>query len=387
MEFYGDCCKPYLTNVPIAWNALSGSICSGIRSIFGYQPTPRVASWQPLELAQDLLADWVISTFLDIAKGGPYAEDRVNIALNFDALFLPKEVVLPVFQAAKKAGVGYFMSHYVNTCILSPYFNPDSTLPVILDEWGLLDDSYLIIHATNLTERDAEILRRTKAPISSCPSSEYQLAQGEPICLEDKWGLQGQCSLGVDVHNVVSSYMPLEMRTALQFSRGKFNQPFIDAGKVPRKVQHTCEDVFNLGTVQGARALKMGDKIGSLAEGKIADICIFDANSPSMICGAQYDPVTAIVLHSSPADVEMVIVDGVIRKQGGKLLPVDLDEQIQKMTGLPNGQMGWEEVAEKLLKSSSRIREEIEKCGDLEEAKQGAMEKLGVDPANVVDTL
>lgn len=371
----------------IAWNAVSGTICSGIRSMFGYQPTPRVASWEPLELAQDFLADWVISTFVDMAKGGPYANDRVKISLNFDAFFLPKEVVLPLFDKAREAGVDYFMSHYVNTCVLSPYFNPDTTLPKILDDWGLLNDSYLIIHATNPTERDAEILRRTKAPISSCPSSEYQLAQSEPICFEDKWALQGQCSLGIDVHNVVSSYMPSEMRLALQYTRGKYNQPFIDAGKVPRKVNHTCEEVFNLGTIQGARAVKMGDKIGSLAEGKIADICIFDTKTPSMIVASQYDPVIAIVLNSSPADLEMVIVDGVIRKQDGRLLPVELDDQVQKMTGLPSRRMDWDEIAEKLLKSSDRIRKEIEKVGDLEEKKKGAMEKLGVNPANVVDTL
>lgn len=339
-----------------------------------------------MEAAPDLLADWVISTLVDIAKGGPYASNRVNISLCFDSLFLAKDIVLPIYDAAKKVGVDYFQSHHVNTRILAPYFSPDITVPALLDSWGLLNDSYLIIHATNPTEKDAEILRRTKAPISSCPSSEYQLAQSEPICFEDHFGLQSQCSIGIDVHNNNSSYIPTEMRLALQYSRGKYNQRFIVEGKVPRKVNHKCE-VFNMGTIQGARAVKMGDEIGSLAEGKLADICIFDANSPSMVCGAQYDPVVAIVLHSSPADLEMVIVGGVIRKQNGKLLPADLDQQVKKVAGVPGGQMEWSEVAANLLKSSEAISEKIKECGDLEEVKPRVMAILGVNPENVVDTI
>ena len=45
-----------------------------------------------------------------------------------------------------------------------------------------------------------------------------------------------------------------------------------------------------------------------------------------MVCGAVHDPVAAIVLHSSVRDVDTVIVDRVIRKETGRLNPVDIDK-------------------------------------------------------------
>ena len=52
-----------------------------------------------------------------------------------------------------------------------------------------------------------------------------------------------------------------------------------------------------------------------------------------MICAGLHNPVAAIILHSSPADIDTVIVDGVVRKQGGKLLDVKLDEDGNKVVG------------------------------------------------------
>jgi len=39
----------------------------------------------------------------------------------------------------------------------------------------------------------------------------------------------------------------------------------------------------------------MGSEIGSLAEGKLADLVAFDPGAPGMICGATHDPVAMIV--------------------------------------------------------------------------------------------
>src|SRR2546421_4798993 len=99
------------------------------------------------------------------------------------------------------------------------------------------------------------------------------------------------------------------MRLALQLARHSTNQPLLDAGKFPANLKATTEQVFNLGTIQGARAVHM-DRTGSLAEGKLADIVIFDASNPSMICAAEQDPVAAVVRHSNIRDIDTVIIDG-----------------------------------------------------------------------------
>ena len=64
-----------------------------------------------------------------------------------------------------------------------------------------------------------------------------------------------------------------------------------------------------MGTVQGVRAVRM-DQTGSLAEGKLANIEIFDASNPSMICAVEQDSVAAVVRQSSIRDLETMIIDG-----------------------------------------------------------------------------
>ena len=111
-----------------------------------------------------------------------------------------------------------------------------------------------------------------------------------------------------------------QMRLALQSARAVRNQKIIDRGKLPRTVKHTVEDVFNLGTILGAKAVGMENEIGSLAIGKLADIVIFDGASPATACVAEENPIAAIILHASIRDVDTVIVNGVIRKEKGQLI-------------------------------------------------------------------
>ncbi|KAJ8087288.1 hypothetical protein PM082_006118 [Marasmius tenuissimus] len=76
------------------------------------------------------------------------------------------------------------------------------------------------------------------------------------------------------------------------------------------------KQAFNLGTIKGARAIGMEENVGSVGAGKLADLVVFDADSPGMICAAQSDRIAA-VLFSTVADISTVIVDGVVRKMNG----------------------------------------------------------------------
>ena len=128
--------------------------------------------------------------------------------------------------------------------------------------------------------------------------------------------------------------------------------------------------------------MKMADRIGSIAEGKLADLVIFDASGPSMICAAQHDPVAAVILHSSPADVETVIVDGIVRKRGGKLQDVSLDETGKQVAG--KGSLAWKDVARNLLTTRERIQGEIETI-DMESAEKKVLEAFHYQESDFAD--
>jgi hypothetical protein len=129
----------------------------------------------------------------------------------------------------------------------------------------------------------------------------------------------------------------------------------------------------------------MESEIGSLAVEKRADIVAFDALSPAMVGAGQHDPMMAVVMHSSPADVEMVIVDGVVRRRGGKLADVVIDEAAREFVG-GKKTLGWVDIARDAVRSREEIQAEVEKI-DFVDGKERVLKALHVDQSKIVDAI
>src|SRR5262249_19408498 len=85
----------------------------------------------------------------------------------------------------------------------------------------------------------------------------------------------------------------------------------------------TTRDVLRYATINGAKALRLDKKTGSLTPGKEADIIILDATKLNV---APLNQVPgAVVSLTDRTNVETVIVAGKVRKWKGNLLDVDLD--------------------------------------------------------------
>lgn len=159
---------------------------------------------------------------------------------------------------------------------------------------------------------------------------------------------------------------------------------FLAQDKSPNSVHYTVEEAFNLATIRGARAAKMADRVGSIAEGKLADLVIFSGTSPGMVGAAQHDPVAAVILHSSPADVEYVVVDGVLRKRAGKLVNVDVDKKAQGFVGQPK--LAWDDVAKEVVSRREVLQKKIEKI-DMRAAAEAIKDMWHLDRSKLVDSI
>ena len=70
-------------------------------------------------------------------------------------------------------------------------------------------------------------------------------------------------------------------------------------------------------------AFLMDGKIGTLSPGKKADIVMLRADDMNM--APVYDPIYSIVEIAGAGNVDTVIIDGIVRKQDGKLtFPADV---------------------------------------------------------------
>lgn len=129
--------------------------------------------------------------------------------------------------------------------------------------------------------------------------------------------------------------------------------------------------------------MRMADKIGSIEEGKVADLVVLKARSPSMVCAAEHDPVAAIMLHSSPADVETVIIDGVIRKRDGELQKL-IPDGISNNDVTEKEEISWDDVAQHVLQARERIQAKIEAI-DFKIGEREVMDAFGISDTDLAD--
>ncbi|KAF2119313.1 hypothetical protein BDV96DRAFT_683937 [Lophiotrema nucula] len=368
---------------------IAGAASSGIRSVYCYTPVMRIKSWNPLTYHDNPLEDWVMETFSNLASEGPWADGRITLGFAFDLFFLGAEVVKGIFAVAKKGGIQTITIHSAHGPQLGGGWPGGITQ--LLKEWDLLDEHILFSHSNNIDRADADLIRQTNAHISSTPSTELQMAMGRPACFDASFldgksaGLQDHASLGIDCHSYISASIIGEARIGLQNARANFNEYYLQQGKTTAGLPDSLsvEAAFNLATVKGAEAARMEKDIGRIAEGFKADLAIFDALSPALVAAAQHDPIAAIILHSSPADIDTVIVDGKVRKQNGRLVDTAVEEQAQETVGKAN--LSWVDVAKELVGSRGRMQAEIDTI-DFEEATATLKKVFHVDESVFVAT-
>jgi 5-methylthioadenosine/S-adenosylhomocysteine deaminase len=86
-------------------------------------------------------------------------------------------------------------------------------------------------------------------------------------------------------------------------------------------VELTCDDMLEFATIEGARAVGMADRIGSLTPGKQADVILVRADSLGM--APLNNAAGALVYNAHPGLVDTVIVAGRPVKRAGVLLDHD----------------------------------------------------------------
>ena len=107
-----------------------------------------------------------------------------------------------------------------------------------------------------------------------------------------------------------------EMRTAALIAKGASGDACV----------FSATDVLRAATINGARALGLEDKIGSIEVGKEADITVIDFNSPAL--QPVYDPISHIIYSASRDDVSHVWVAGQCLLRKKELTQINSDDAI-----------------------------------------------------------
>lgn len=208
--------------------------------------------------------------------------------------------------------------------------------PEDLDALNYLNISTPIIfsHASFLTPTGAALLRSTNQYISITPESEMHYGQTHPM----SYGIQDQASLGIDTPMTFSTDLLTQARIWLQQTRYERYLSVLNRTSIPGSNPMSAEQAFLLATRNGALALRRGDDLGGIFPGAKADLVIWDAKDSPALMG-WVDPVAAVMLHASVADIEAVLVDGEWVKRDGKLVA-----------------KGWPKARENFLRTAKRLQ-------------------------------
>lgn len=168
------------------------------------------------------------------------------------------------------------------------------------DSIGVLNENTVLAHCIHLNDNEVSLMKKSGAAISHCPSSNLKLASG--IADIPKYLKEGiKVSLGADgapCNNSLSIFT--EMRLASLLQKPAYGPTEMDAKKV-----------FKLATIDGARALNMENKIGSIEIGKYADLVLLDLNKTNNSLYENEDSIYSDIVYSSTAEnVNDVMVEG-----------------------------------------------------------------------------
>lgn len=191
-----------------------------------------------------------------------------------------------------------------------------------LEAAGLLGDNINIVHGNNLS--DAQLKRFVDLGMSFSITPENEMAQGHGHPITGRLRALGTGpTLGVDLESVLSGDMFTVARVALAMQRALDNADYrATHGTIPDTSTIPVREALSWVTTRGAKMLRMEDRIGSLKAGKQADLVLIDARQPNM--HPVHDPVASVVMQTSLANIDSVMIAGRWKKRQGKLLYADL---------------------------------------------------------------
>ncbi|MBU0687536.1 MAG: amidohydrolase [Candidatus Margulisbacteria bacterium] len=253
-------------------------------------PTPNCASaGETQKYVEKLIRQW---------KGDPLIS---FIASAHTPYTCSKEVLQNVIKFAEKNNLILDIHLSETQGEVEDFKNKEGKSPVeYLESIGYLGGSTICAHCVWLDEKDIKLLAKNGVTAVHCPESNMKLASGiAPVPEMIAAGVN--VALGTDgtaSNNDLN--MIGEMGTAAKLNKVRTMDPTV----------MSAEAVLKMATINGARALKAADKIGSIEVGKLADIAILNFNQPHLT--PVYDVVSHLVYAANGSEVDTVIINGKI---------------------------------------------------------------------------
>jgi len=187
---------------------------------------------------------------------------------------------------------------------------------------GILDRNVMAAHCVWLNGKEVELLAKTGTSIGHCPKSNLKLASG--IADTDTY-MKAGITVGIGTDGVASNNT-LDMVEEMRF-----------AALLPKVVHYDSEAVnaataLRMATINGAKALGLEERIGSLEVGKSADLIVVNMNASNM--QPVYDEYSAVVYAMNSKNIRSSMVNGEWIMRNREILHIDKEQTIENLKSI-----------------------------------------------------
>ncbi len=187
-----------------------------------------------------------------------------------------------------------------------------------LQRLGLINDRLIAVHMTQLTETEIELCAKEGVSVVHCPESNLKLASG--FCPAEALRQAG-VNLAIGTDGCASNNdldMLGEMRTAALLAKGVSGEASA----------FNAAYALRAATLNGARAMGLGDRIGSIEPGKRADLVALRMDQ--LETQPLYNVISQLVYACPRSQVSHVWINGCRQLQDGELVNMDKDALLAK---------------------------------------------------------
>ncbi|MEG0941700.1 MAG: amidohydrolase [Oscillospiraceae bacterium] len=200
----------------------------------------------------------------------------------------------------------------------------------LFDSCGILRKNTVCAHCVYLSKKDMDILAARGTSVAHNPASNMKLGNGFADVVSMRRHGINVC-IGTDgAASNNNQSMLREIQLAALIHKGTSNDP----------TAITASEVFEMATLNGARALGLSDKVGEIRVGKRADLAMYDLTFPGFF--PLGDAKSALCYSSAGLRADTVLVNGRVLLENGEYKTIDAEKVRFKINELTK-RLGYED--------------------------------------------